>query len=194
MRIFNFVKASITDWATGNSQSYEKEINIYDELIDLISRTDQILDEIIAKGNFSDEWAVFKIKNDKYTLPFLNAYINDLMKNYTLNSDNYEEKIKQFEYINQLQEIYEKTEFKIKTLLVNNVLRYEEMDELYWNLIEIKKLLISNMNLTAIQKSGFRPQEQLPKYEDINHLKILIAERKSDIIPYLGKINNSKKK
>lgn len=184
MSMFNSLKGSVIS----GLNSYEREEKIYEELVDLITRLESTLDIIISKGNFSDEWAVFEINNSNFTIPLLKATISNMMNEFTLNPSTFSAKGKSFNDIVKLQETCSRVEIKIKDILIKNVTKYD-LDELYNILIEILKILASNMNLSVVQKSGYKQSEQFPSYECICKLRELIAKRRSEIGPYLSEKN-----
>lgn len=192
MSVFSKLANTVFDWATGNSISYSKEEEIYSEIMSLIERLEDVLQTIISTGNLSDPWAIIEIDNMEYTLPLLKSLIDEKLKNNINNS--LADKNRVLNEIMKLQELYDTYEIKVKRRIVKNVLKFSEFQELYWILIELKKVLSAHMNLEAIKQVNYEVDKDFPSYNVLNKLKITIAERRIQIFPYLSEINYNKGK
>lgn len=191
MNIFSRFKNNIEDWATGNYHDYTSENEVYKEIQELTNRLEDNLEIVISKSTLFDTWATFEFGGITYTLPILKNLIEAKLKDYTLNPQkNTQDEFKEIEF---LQEQYKKIEPKIKSKITKNCFGKEEMEEIYWILVEIKRKIKSYANLEAIKKSNLVNQDSLD-YEEIQFLKRCISERKCVIIPYIDKMDYNKKK
>lgn len=190
MSLFSRIKSSVIDWATGNSVSYSMEEDAYKEIMNLINTLEEELDGVIEKGTLADDWAIIDFQNNMYTLPLLKTLINETMKKNANRS--MDEMNKLLTYMAQLQEVYDKYTNIIKIRIIRNATEYPEFQEIYYTLIELRKVLLSHMNLEPIKECGFYEEEFLPKYKQILKLKIGIAQRRTIILPYLSEMDYNK--
>lgn len=190
MSLFSKIKTSIMDWATGSSISYSMEEDTYKDIMNLINNLETELNQVIEKGTLADDWAIINFQNNMYTLPLLKTLINETMKKNVNTS--MEEMNKSLIYMKHLQEIYEKYTEVIKIRIIENATEYPEFQEIYYILIELRKVLLLHMNLEPIKECGFYEEEFLPKYKEIIKLKAGIAKRRTITLPYLAEMDYNK--
>ncbi len=179
----------LRDWPTGNYHDYTMENDIYDQLLNLIDQLEEKLEIIALKGTLSDAWATFEYSDTIYTLILLKSLIELRIKQ-NIRKINKSMLVE----LEHLQNFYKKMEEIVKNNIIK-VCSYEEgMEEVYWNLMEIKKLLLNSASLKAIRSLNFDYQNLDLTYNQIQQLKQSITIRKCEIVPYIEDMNYQKKK
>lgn len=190
MKLFSKIKSSVVDWVSGNSLNYSFEEEVYSNIMDLIDNLEEELEKMIEMGTLADKWAIIDFQNSIYTLPLLKSLIKEKL-NKSQNCS-MEEMNTLVNYAIQLQEMYDKYEQKIKKRIVKNAPAYGEFQEIYYILIEIRKILASHMNLEAIGQCDYHDISKFPSYNNILKLKMEIAKRRTIILPYLSEMDYNK--
>lgn len=187
MSLISKVKLSIINWASGNSINYRLEEEVYKEIIELLENLEQNLDKVISIGTLADKWAVIRFQNNIYTLPLLKMLIKDTFKksqNYTM-----EEMDSLLNYVVELQKMYDKYEQNVKKRIIKLAPQSSEFQEIYYILIEFRKILASHLNLEAIKNCNYNDLTKFPSYISITQLKLEITKRRMIILPYLSEID-----
>lgn len=190
MSLFSKIKSSLADWATGNSITYSDEEEIYKEITSLVDNLEEELEKAIMKGTLSDKWAIINFQNNIYTLPLLKALIKETLKKSATGIMSEMNTLLNFAM--QLQKLHDKYEEIIKKRVTKIAPYNEEFQEIYYILIELRKVLVSNMHLKAIESCGYHDFAEFPNYGHIIKLKLEIARRRTVILPYLSEIDYNK--
>lgn len=179
----------IKDWPTGNYYDYTMENDIYNQLLDLIDQLEEKLEIVALKGTLSDAWATFGYSDTICTLLLLKNLIELRIKQ-NLENLNKSTLIE----LEHLQRFYKKMEKIVKNNIIKVCSYSEGMEEVYWNLVEIKKILLNSANLKAIKSQNFDYQNLDLTYNQIHKLKQNIAIRKCEIVPYIEDMDYQKKR
>lgn len=178
MKIFK----KIADWATNNSATYEKEIDIYSQLLQEIERIDENLDFVLQNWEILEELEIDSILKKNYRE-------TQILVEY--NKKNVLAKKNALEELRKINEYIEKITYQIK----DAILLEKSIEEIQNGITKINVLIFQNPLLKAFQNLDVRNIfEKKWKQVDFEELKRRIAERKSEIIPYMGEIGQLKRK
>lgn len=178
MKIFK----KIADWATNNYASYEKEIDIYSQILQEIERIDQNLDFVLQNWEILDELEIDPILKKNY---------RDTQILVEYNKKNAMAKKNALEELRKINEYIKKITYQIK----DAILLENSIEEILNGIAKINILIFQNPLLKAFQNLDVRNIfEKKWKQIDFEELKRRIAERKSEIIPYMGEIEQLKRK
>lgn len=179
MKIFK----GIVNWATDNITLYEKENNVYIQILKEIDRIDQNLDFILQDLELLEELEIDPVLKKNYKEAQILIEYN---KKIAI--------INRKQVLEELRKIDENLK-KIRTQIKDAVLLENSIEEIQKGIIQINVLIYQNSLLKAFRNLDV---QNILKYKwtqnDFDELKKEIAERKSKIIPYLVEIEQMKRK
>ena len=174
MTIFN----RMSDYSTGNSRVYEKESQIYNEIIQQIEKIFGLLENKIDSDDILDY--VFELNGEKFSLKSLKDYIQMKRKIILRNNDGDIQRL-----ISELNNYYEIMKYKIKDKLLQN----KEYDDIQECLYKINGLIYSNLIYEPLKKyTSSNIIEKKWTLEELEKLKNDIYNRKVSIQQYLSKL------
>ena len=176
----------ITNWATDKGNSYTKENEVYNEIISNVRNLESSLDFIINDNMLyeilPDEAKVSKFLNSQTIIDFKKKSIGRALTDR-------DRQIIILE-IRRLELERERLLKEIKNLLLQS----NQINDICESTRKINNLIYHNIILEALKGYAGINGSKKWKVEELENLKNKISLRKTEIIPYLGEIEQMKRK
>lgn len=174
------------DWATDKGNSFSKENDVYEDIISNMDDIESYMNYIISDNVLSDLFP-----GESLIIDFLSIdSVIEFQKKSMARAKNQAELDKIKREIRRLEIMKERLLKKIKNL----ILKSDSIDDINESNRKMNSIIYQNLILEALKSYAGMNVSKKWTVDELEELRNRISQRRTEIIPYLGEIEQLKRK